>query len=69
MRLVLHDHGARQDRLALDDIKNVQACQNTAAQLAIHSKIEQCQIAHLFRELEPYPDGPDLFEFQWCLLR
>jgi hypothetical protein len=61
VRLVLHDHGARQDRLALGDVQNTQAYQVTAAQVAIYGEIEQRQITGLSGELEPYSDCLDLF--------
>ena len=68
VRLVLHDHGARQDCLALGDIQDAQAHQITATQLAINSEVEQRQITSFFGKLEPYSDGPDLFEFQRSFL-
>ena len=43
VRLVLHNHGARQDRLALGDIQDVQAYQVTTTQLAINSEVEHAR--------------------------
>jgi hypothetical protein len=68
VRLVLHNHGARRDRLALRDIQDAQAYQVTATQLAINSELEQRQITGLFGKLEPYSDRPKLFEFQRSLV-
>jgi hypothetical protein len=65
---MLHDHGARQNCLALGEVQNTQAYQVTATQLAVYSEIEQHQIADLFGDLEPYSDRSDLFELQRRLL-
>lgn len=68
MCLALHDHAAWQSALALVDVANSQVDQATAVQLAVDGKVEQIQVSHLFRKLEPQADCPDFLQLERRLL-
>ena len=38
------------------------------SELAVDGKIEHCQLTDTMRDIEPYPDGPDLFELEGVTL-
>lgn len=50
--LVLHDHRARCDVATVADVPDLQADQIAAAEFAVDSQVEECQLAHPVLHLE-----------------
>ena len=65
---LLHDDRAGGYPTALDHIMYTECNQVAAAQLAVDGEIEQGEFPDSMSQLQPNPDGPDLFQLQRGLL-
>jgi hypothetical protein len=59
---------AREPLVAVADVPDLQADQVTAAELAVDSQVEECQLAHPVLHLEADSERPDVLELERCLL-
>jgi len=66
--LVLHDHRARCHLVAVADVPHLQTDQVAAAELAVDSQVEECQLAHPVLHLEAHSERPDVLELERRLL-
>jgi hypothetical protein len=66
--LLLHDNCPWRNRSALDNVVDAKPYQIAPAQLAVDGEVEQCKFSGSMIQLQPNPDGPDLFQLQRGLL-
>ena len=66
--LVLHDHRARCHLVAVADVPDLQPHQVAAAELAVDSQVEKCQLPHPVLHLEANSQCPDVLELERRLL-
>ena len=59
--LGLDDRGALLDLTCCEDIRDLQAYEVTAAQLAVDCEVEQREVPDAVRDLEAHPNSPDVF--------
>lgn len=48
--------------LSMGYVSYTKLSQVAGSQLAVDGQVEQRQIPRFLRDLEPYPDGPDIFK-------
>src|SRR5690606_4198834 len=66
--LVLQDDSSRCDLIPMADVADLQSDQVAAAQLAVDTQVEKCELTHPVLHLEPYAERPDVLEFERRLL-
>jgi hypothetical protein len=66
--LLLHDNRTGGDSTSMNHVVDAQPNQVAATQLAADGEVEQRELSCFFCQLQPNPDGPDLFQLQGRLL-
>jgi hypothetical protein len=66
--LLLHDNRPCGYSVPASDVRYSELHKIAGAELAVDREIEQSKFSHALRELEAYPDRPNLLEAQGCLL-
>ena len=65
---MLHDDRPWGNAITVADVPYPQAHQIADSQFAVQPKVKKRKVPCAVTKLQPYADGPDVFEFQGCLL-
>jgi hypothetical protein len=64
LRFSLHHDRSTRHEFAMENIAHSQLHEVTGAKLAVDGEVEHRELARSPRELQPYPDRPDVLQFQ-----
>ena len=68
VRLPLHHNGPSSYLVSMADIAHLEAYEVTCSKLAVDGKIEHRQLSPPLSQLQADADGPNVLQFEGCLL-